>query len=321
MTVPDRAQAPWNALQQYGGFEAWRDEAERLGFSDFISPEDDFNRCLMKGQPWSNHRRAGIYFWLAADGEAYVGQSVQPRSRLRQHLKVHGDLVCAAFQPCAAEALDATEAKLIEDAGKKFLLRNIKLAISTASQVPFDEVVPLEDQSIFLTGGHLQDTAWSTLEQLERVQRGKFERFVRHTEAAQAVEILSLFLKRAIPRPAATEAKFWSVTIKPTGRLLRVNVGQQEVFTFEAHRDGNVVRIMTDSPVSLFNSWPTGYQTRSFETQLAPHRVETWLTDKRLLACRRLVIQLMRHTQALNSSSHCPQVVKSIRPRTARPER
>ena len=53
--------------------QAWRARAMRLGFTDFVSSEDGFK--TKEGNAWSNALSTGIYFWIAENGEAYVGQA------------------------------------------------------------------------------------------------------------------------------------------------------------------------------------------------------------------------------------------------------
>ena len=79
----------------------WAELASRWGFSDFLSPEDGFRNCVQSRQRWANRDQPGIYFWIAADGEAYVGQSIKPQSRLREHWRSHLDLERACFMPCS----------------------------------------------------------------------------------------------------------------------------------------------------------------------------------------------------------------------------
>jgi len=291
--------------------ERWRSLARLLGFSDFLSAADGFKSCEGP-RPWVNARQPGIYFWLANDGQAYVGQSIQPRARLHQHMKAHGDIVQAAFQVCALDKLDRLEAQLVERAGEHFPLRNIKLAVSTASAVPFDGIVPPEEQAAFLAGGDLPVGEWRDLEQLARLQQRKFEQLRIHAIGDEVIAAAQLFVKRAIPRPADTEVGFWSATIRSSGLLMRVNVGQQEVFTIERRGRTASARIFTADRVDWMRSRRSPYQIRSFETRVRADQLAEWLIGKRLLSCRNLIIQLMRHTQALNSASHCPQLVREL---------
>lgn len=289
-------------------FDLWSRVALDNGFHDLLSAQDGFGRSTRSGRRWGNRDKPGIYFWLAQNGEAYVGQSVRPMSRLRQHMRAHGDIVHAAFQRCSRGELDRLEQKLIDSAGRHFPLRNIKFALSTATRVPFDDVVSPEEQDTFLAGGDLPEGAWSNLEQLTRLQSHKFERFLALERATEAINAVGTFVDRVIPKPAATESAFWSVTIMPERRFLRVNAGQQEVFTFEL--GSAPIRVLTDERVRWLRSWRIPYQTRSFVTRVPSEQLSDWLTGRRLLSARRLVVRLMRHTQALNFGSHCPQVVR-----------
>lgn len=288
-------------------YALWLKLALDNGFTHFLCAEDGFRRLRSSNRPWSGSR-PGIYFWLAEDGEVYVGQSVVPRSRLRQHIKAHGDLIHAAFQPCARSELNALERKLVDIVGRHFPLRNIKFALSTASSVPFDELVSPAEQQAFIAGGVLPDHEWGALDEHERRQSKKFERFRADLRSAEAFATVRLFVARVIPKPAATEASFWSASLLPARRFIRINIGQQEVFTYDWAT--NRVRIFSDTSLSLLRSWRSDYQTPSWVNFLRPHHLDRWLSGRRLLSSRRLAVRLMRHTQALNSASHCPQLLR-----------
>ena len=166
-----------SSSRQYGelpgksdNFSIWEKLAQQHKFVDFLSPEDGFRSCTGSGARWANRAVPGIYFWIAQDGEAYVGQSVVPQARLRQHMKVHGDLVRVAFLPCRHEDLDSQETRLVREVGKHLPMRNIKLAVSTAREVPFDQVVTPQEQEAFLGGASLPDRQWRELAHLTQVQ-------------------------------------------------------------------------------------------------------------------------------------------------------
>lgn len=288
-------------------YALWLRLALDNGFTQFLRAKDGFRRLSGSNRPWSG-KRPGIYFWLAEDGEAYVGQSIVPRSRLRQHTKAHGDLVHAAFQPCARSELDALEQKLVDIVGRHFPLRNIKFAVSTASTVPFDELVTPAEQQLFLVGEELLDGEWRALDEHARRQDRKFDRFRANPKSAEALASVQLFVTHVIPKPAATEALFWSASLLPDRRLIRVNAGHQEVFTYDWAADR--VRVFSDKSLSVLRSWRCDYQVPSWVNLVRPHHLEGWLAGQRLPSFRRLVLRLMRHTQALNSASHCPQLLR-----------
>ncbi len=288
----------------------WENLAAKWGFEDFISPQDGFRTCLESGQRWGNRQKPGIYFWIAEDGEAYVGQSITPQSRLRQHWRDHRDIVRACFLPCARDDLDHVEERLIGEAGKHFRLRNIKLAVATSREVPFDRIISETERELFLAGHDLPYCEWRHFDLLTQVQKKRFTKFLATPGADEALRTLQTFVSRVIPKPAATEVGFWSVTVFPRSSFLRVNAGQQEVFTFDAGWTGAEVRLFSDKRLSLIRSQKAPYKIQSYATDVAAKTLDGWLTGEKLLACRRLVVRLMRHTTALNSGSHCPQAVR-----------
>ena len=290
--------------------EQWSTLASRWGFVDFLSPEDGFKTCLRSGGAWANKDQPGIYIWLASDGEAYVGQSITPQSRLRQHWRDHRDVLHASFRPCPLNDLDRVEEKLITEIGKHFPLRNIKHAVTTSSEVPFDRLISDEERERFVAGEDLPDEPWKALELLTRLQARKFAKFAALDGATEVLLATQAFIRRAIPKPAVTEVGFWSITLFPADCSIRVNAGQQEVVTCAGGPKGRLARVLTDKRISLLRSHGAGYRVPSYVTEMAPSRVADWLKGDALLSCRRLVVRLMRHTTTLNSGSHCPQAVR-----------
>lgn len=287
----------------------WRGVARAAGFSDFVGPDTNFRSQIHSSRRWNNRSRPGIYFWLAQNGEAYVGQSVRPQQRLRQHLLTHADIVEAAFQCCPKRELSAVEAKLVQSCGQHFPLRNIKLAVSTTRTVPIDELLSSDERDAFLSGLDLPGDPWRDEPERARLQERHFRRLIE-LGGEEAVHAAQLFANRVIPKPQQTEFAFWSVSVLPSRRLLRLNVGQQEVFTAEIRGERVKVRVLTAERVRLFGSWRMNYQTPSYENAMWAPRLADFLAGARLLSARSLVVRLMRHTQALNSGNHCPQVLR-----------
>lgn len=290
----------------------WSELASLWGFVDFLSPEDSFKGCLKSKGPWANKNQPGIYFWLAEDGEAYVGQSISPQSRLRQHWRDYRDIARACFLPCPAADLDRVEQKFIREAGKHFALRNIKHSVATAREVPFDRLVNADERARFLAGGDINDAPWRPFDILTRIQQRKYTKYLALPGGTRALAAVRTFISRAIPKPAATEVGFWSVTLFPSTGFIRVNAGQQEVITCQITADGPEVRVLTDARISLFRSRKARYRVPSYVTAMQDPALEDWLVGDALRSCRRLVVQLMRHTTALNSGSHCPLAVRDV---------
>ena len=145
---------------------------------------------------------------------------------------------------------------------------------------------------------------------MTQVQAKRFERFLRAPGADEALAALQMFVERAIPKPAATEVGFWSVTLFPSSGFVRLNAGQQEVFTYRIAAEGAEVRTLSDRRLSLLRSRKARYMTESYVDIVAADALDRWLAGERLLATRSLVVRLMRHTTALNSGSHGPQAVR-----------
>jgi hypothetical protein len=200
------------------------------------------------------------------------------------------------------------EAELIRKAGRHFALRNIKLAVSTCRPVPFDRLVSNIEREAFLAGTDLPDTEWRHFELLTRLQATKYEKFVSMPGGQAAIEALQSFVAAVLPRPAATEVGFWSVTLFPDKQFLRLNAGQQEIFTFDMATGEH--RLFSDERLSFMRSAKARYSTPSYETMVRAGDLQRWLQGDVLLSCRRLAVRLMRHTVALNSGSHCPQAVR-----------
>lgn len=299
-------------------FTVWASAAAEFGFTDFMSAEDGFRTCLSTGGAWTNAHACGIYFWVAENGETYVGQTVNARARLREHWRTHPDISYACFQPVASDKLNEVEKRLIQVVGRDFRTRNIKHALDTRTHVPFDDFALVSEHKGFLNVSlNLPDHEWRDLPVLKQKQTAKFNRFIAQTDSRQALNALGTFVDRVIPRPARTEARFWSVSMFVQSHMLRINGGQQEIFTVMRDGDGLLARMLSASRLSYWSEGPI-YETQSWESVVAVECLADWLTGRRLLACRRLVVQLMRHTTTLNSGSHCPQVVRAAPPERLR---
>ncbi len=111
-----------------GEFAAWADHVASLGFADFLTAEDGFASEIRSGGPWLRARDSGIYTWITEGGEAYVGQTVNARSRLKQHWKNYRDIVYVAFKPVLLNRLDEEEPRMIAAIEARFPVLNISFA-------------------------------------------------------------------------------------------------------------------------------------------------------------------------------------------------
>jgi hypothetical protein len=277
------------------------------GFTHLVDLTDGASRCLLSGRSFKP-RRGGVYLWITENGEAYVGKAKWVRSRLSQHAANHPDLRWAFFKYVSEAERDSVEQETIRRADRLFRTRNIKHALMTSVRRPLDELIDPESQEKFLAGEEIGLGEWRSHPELNPKQDVGWLRFQAEPDGAVAAEALRVFVERALPRAAETEVAYWSVTGVPKHYLLRVNAGHQEVFTVSWSFGQLIARVLTDRRVS-FLSLPAGYETRSYVSIVATQKLERWLSGDRLESTRRLVLRLMRHTEALNSRSHCSRLI------------
>lgn len=292
-------------------FSNWVLHAQSLGFTEFVTPEDGFSTELTSNKVWGGRTSCGVYTWITENGDAYVGQAVKVRARLQQHWKSHRSIVYAAFQPVEHQDLNVEEPRLIAAMETAFPVLNIAFAKSSTTTVPFDQVVTQVERQEFLNGGQLAENIdWSQWPLLLRKQAAKFEVLVADELFCVVLQAIRIFVERCIPKPRSTEVKFWSVTLHNESSLyFRLNVGQQEVFTF--WNDGKLLaRVIAQEKLASDAEGPI-YATKSFVNYLPIADFDSWLRDDNLIACRELVTWLMRHTVPIHSRSHCPQVVRA----------
>lgn len=294
-------------------FQPWAMHALKLGFTDFISPEDGFLIELSKNSKWTNSHASGIYAWVTGNGQSYVGQAVNVRNRLRQHWTSYRNIAYAAFQAVSPNDLDSIEKQLIRKMEEHFpsSTLNIKFATSSMKVVPFDLIITPEICANFLRGESLQNSnEWQKWPLLENKKVRNFERFEKARISKDVMNALSIFIDRCLPDAPATEVKFWSASLLyPNATICRVNVGQQEVFTVWDDRTHLYARVLAGSQLSDDFDFPL-YETESYANFVRLEHLQSWLTKERAIECRKLVVWLMRHTVPLNSSTHCPQLVR-----------
>ncbi len=293
-------------------FHKWAQHARRLGFQEFVTPEDAFTTELSTNEDWTNHSACGIYTWITENGDAYVGQAIKVKARLRQHWKNHRTMAYAAFQPIGRDVLDVEEPKLIAAMESAIPILNIAFAKSSTTTVPFDEIVTERERQDFFNNGQLTEyTNWPEWPLLLRKQAGKFDVLQTDDLYCIVLQSIRIFIERCIPKPRSTEVKFWSVTIHNDSSLyFRINVGQQEVITLWQDEQRLWARVLTQDRREMDADGPF-YVTKSFANMVAFEKLSGWLAGDNLMSARSLVIWLMRHTVPIHSRSHCPQLVRA----------
>lgn len=199
------------------------------------------------------HERCGIYVLGFANGEQYVGQSVDVVSRFAAHRRRWADIVSLDWHACTADLLDKREQGVIASklwAGGK--LRNITHARGPLGVSPLDGTVAPDEQLAWLNGGDPfgGDDAERTIDEaLQAKKRPAYEQLRADPFFPYAALAFHYFINETIPRPAATERKFWVLTAMPATnrtrghhRLGTLSINKVEVFwLFSTEFDGERV--------------------------------------------------------------------------------
>jgi len=187
-------------------------------------------------------KRCGIYALSFADGEFYVGKSLNVARRFVDHTRTHQDIAAIAFKPVRQNLLDKEEqhcATRAETAG--IVLRNIQLMSVVHGETDLDDVVRPDAQATWERSGQQPSLAATRPSDaaLRRRYARKFEQLQKIPFGVEAIEFLRRYLAVGLLSPASTELTFWSVSALPNHRpgkrdwvcLSRVSVGWQEVCT------------------------------------------------------------------------------------------
>lgn len=206
--------------------------------------------------------RSGIYILEFANGERYVGQSVDLRQRFAQH--VHGsghepwnDIVACAFVDVQPEDLNWAEALMIENQlgeGKK--LRNRQMNFNYDGPCGLDAVISVKAQRHWACGDwhlDLESFAWGaerplqgqpkllTDKQAQEPNKGLVnEETLEPATVADSVLMDLGAVLSAIPDAVNLEKRYWTVTDCPTtagGRFATLNVGCLEVYFCGRHKE------------------------------------------------------------------------------------
>ncbi|MCI7672201.1 MAG: GIY-YIG nuclease family protein [Schaalia hyovaginalis] len=191
--------------------------------------------------------RCGIYILEFANGERYVGQTVDVVRRFRDHARRFGDVEAIQFLPHPREFLNEAERSTIRsqvDAGHR--LRNIDLVIASRASSPLDAEVDRPLQESWLEDGIVDAIPDDrTLRAQRRLRlRPRYDELRSHPHYEEVFADLVTYVKSSIVWPSVTAERFWTVTPLPlTGkdrhwrRLFTVNCGKVETFVTYEERD------------------------------------------------------------------------------------
>lgn len=181
-----------------------------------------------------DRKLCGIYTLEFADGERYVGQTVDLTSRLASHRRRWPDIVAVAFIECGREELDDLERSMITDSERGFVLRNKMLTMMPGGDAPIDLVVDRQQQAEWLTGvqpAYPLDERTRAAERRRRT-RPKADQLAAHPAFPLALRDLTAYIDGVIPWPSVTGGLYWGVSAMPgTSRT----AGMRRLYTVNAH--------------------------------------------------------------------------------------
>jgi hypothetical protein len=195
--------------------------------------------------------RCGIYVLGFDDGEQYVGQSVDVVSRFASHRRRWADIATLDWHSCNQAALNEREQGVI--AGRLAAdskLRNIKYAQGPLGASPLDSTVAPDEQLAWINGKDPFEGR-DAARQIDEAQRLKkqpsFEKLQKDPFFLYTVLAVNWFVGLTIPKPTATERRFWVLTAMPATnrskghyRLATLSINKVEVFwLFSTDFDGD----------------------------------------------------------------------------------
>jgi hypothetical protein len=233
----DAAAFDWlNDYRPYAAASKLTDLRAMLKALNFRNPVDAPTEGSITAAFRAKSRRCGIYVLHFANGEYYVGQTVDITKRFLQHRKRHDDIARVSFRPVGRRSLDFHEAQLIRLMEmKRMRLRNISMTSILATEPgAFDEVMGAERQQRWLS-----DPAWVDLggERVSTVgsdglYRDRYKSFKALPYAADVLAVVRAYVHNALPAARSGEASYWQASVLPPNYtvLVRINVNWQEVF-------------------------------------------------------------------------------------------
>jgi hypothetical protein len=194
--------------------------------------------------------RCGVYILEFANGERYVGQTVNVVGRFGSHRRVHGDIEYLQFRRCPRAGLTALETAMIgrqRDAGYK--LRNITHALGPLGDSDLDPVVLRAEQDAWLNDpdGGFGDQGERVDDPVQRREHhARYLRLSQEDTFPLVTRIVGHYVPACLPKPAQTERTFWAISAMPGtgrtrhgGRLTTLSVNKMEtLFLIEGNGGG-----------------------------------------------------------------------------------
>ena len=229
-------------------------------------------------------KRCGIYVLHFANGEFYVGQTIDVTRRYIAHRNSHSDIAKLSFKVIKKSRLDDEERAAIyklEQSG--WLLRNITFTSIPKGESDFDMIMQPKDQERWLQDFGFVDNGGTRLldSDLRRKYHNRYERFLKMPYSDKVIDVLKTYVHFGIPAIRPSEVSFWGVSCLPASTVYsRINIYWQEVFTacilenellFSFHLADSLFERLSDEAL---NSLIERYQIVIFDHQYKPGGVD-----------------------------------------------
>lgn len=192
--------------------------------------------------------RAGIYVLSFANGESYVGHSVDVVTRWQDHRRKWGDIVATDFAKVSRTDLDSVERAVIrakQAAGVPLRNRSYALPAHTVES-DLDLVIERSDQFTWLNGGNpeIPDVEERVDNEPQRLaKRANYEKLSAHPAYGLVLDIVADYVNLTIPCPRATELTFWALSAMPSTnrstypRLAALSINTMETLVIGHEKD------------------------------------------------------------------------------------
>lgn len=192
--------------------------------------------------------KSGLYVLHLADGRLYVGQSINMAARLATHRRTYPDLLKVSLLKLRSNKaeLDTREREAIQVLERRgFPLLNIVHASITHQSSPFDDLVSPDEQRAWLVNPSALTMGMRPPvdPDVRLKQAAKLLRLQGRPDAGRIIACLRHYVAMCLPRPAATEPAYWSVSCMPSTnagwspRIACFNSNTMEIFVVGHHKD------------------------------------------------------------------------------------
>ena len=192
----------------------------------------------------------GIYILEFANGEEYVGKTVNFPRRFTDHRRRWPDIVAVKFAPVLAEDLDQMERAVVaERQSRGAVLRNLLLLSQPLGPSRLDMVIDKQAQAEWLTAdadydGLTMPPQRSELARRRMRSRQKLDQLMRHPWGDEVISAVAGYVAAAIPSPDLGEGTLWTLTAMPSTarsavnrRLATLSIQNVEVLFLGEHKD------------------------------------------------------------------------------------